>query len=540
MTPLLAISGFSLALAAPLLITGADLTIDDVVQVARQGRQVTVAPAAYERLERAHRLLRAAAAQHMTVYGFNRGVGIDKDKVVLRQGPLDEADLQRSAAFNERMLAAHHASFGSEVPVEVVRATLLARLNGLVRGVAGVQPALVTMLVEFLNRGIHPVLLSAGSVGEADIAILPSIGLAMMGQRMVTYHGAHIPASEALAAEHLQPLRLLGKDGLAVIGSNAYSAGFGALVLADLEHLLQQMTLAYCMSLEALNGNIAPLLADAQHLRPFAFQQAVARRALHHLRGSDLFRISATRALQDPLSFRTATQVHGALEELLSSARDSLHLQLNSADDNPAVLVGASPQADSGSQVQALYLHDADVHGAIVPTANFEPITWVLKFEALAIALSHASRNATARMIVLANPTFTGLSRFLGADDDAIAFSPMQMAFLDLDNQIRALSNPTSVDFMPAAGGIEDHATNAPRVVARIQKISEHLRYIAGMELLHAAQAVDLRRRARPDQRFGEDVALLHARLRTVVPFLDRDRVLADDIARVHGFLRSR
>ena len=522
------------------VLTGHDLTIAEVARLARDNAEVRIDPAARTRVERSYRLLLLAAKQGLPIYGLNRGVGIDRDKAVFRAGELDPEVRQASEHFNRSLLYAHSAGIGPEAPEAHVRAAMMARLNAMLFGATGVQPAVVQMYVEFLNRRIHPVLPSRGSIGEADINILAHVGLAMMGEGEVHYRGRRLMAREALQQAGLPPLVPVAKDGLSILSSNAYAAGVAALVAHDARRLLDRGETVAALGLEGLNGNVSPLLEPVQGVRNFPAQAAAASRIRTALDGSYLWEPDPARALQDPLSFRTASQVYGNARASLDAVMRDLAIQLNSSDDNPAVLLDAVPPANASPVVQSYYVSEGDLAGAVMPSANFEPMAWVVDLQAFAIALRHVSSASVQRMTRLGTATLTGLSTFLAANDTAMALAEAQYPYLALDAENRALSQPVSADAAPAAGGIEDVSSNAPLVVDHVRRMVDNLYYIVGMELMHAAQAVDLRRRATSSLVLGRETSALHAAYRAVVPFLDRDRPLTDDIKKSHDFLVER
>jgi len=391
--------------AAPVVLTGRDLAVDDVVRVARGLVPVRAEAAALLREARAHHLLLLAAERGLPIYGLNRGVGIDRDKQIFRAGELDPAARRASERFNRNLLLAHSEGIGPDAPVEHVRAALLARVNAMLYGATGAQPAVAQMYLEFLNRRIHPVLPSRGSIGEADIDILAHVGLAMLGEGDVIYQGRRVRAGDALREAGLVPLAPFAKDGLSILSSNAYAAGIAALLVHDTRRLLDAGEVVAALSLEGLNGNVSPLLEPVQALRPYPEQAAAAQRMREVLHGSYLWRPDPGRALQDPLSFRTTSQVYGGAREQLQALERAVSIQLNSSDDNPGIV--------------------------------------------------------------------------------------------------------------------------------------DNLYYIVGMELLHAAQAVDLRRRTTPTLQLGQGTARLYAALRRVVPFLDRDRAQTDDMRKSYELLRA-
>jgi histidine ammonia-lyase len=519
------------------VLTGHDLSVDDVARVARQMAIVRLDEAAAARVRRSYEVLLLAAKQGLPIYGLNRGVGIDRDKPVFRAGELDPEVRQASEGFNRNLLHAHSAGVGPEAPQANVRAAMLARLNAMLVGATGVRPAVVQAYVDFLNRRIHPVLPSRGSIGAADIDILAHVGLAMMGEGEVIVDGQRVAAREALQRAGLQPLVPVAKDGLSILSSNAYAAGAAALVAVDARRLLDQSETILALGLEGLNGNVSPLLEPVQRLRPYPEQAAAARRIRDALAGSYLWQPDPARPLQDPLSFRTASQSYGSARAALEAFTRDLQIQLNSSDDNPAVLLDLVPPAGASPVVQSYYVHEGSLSGAIMPSANFDPTAWTVDLEALAIALRHVSSGSVQRMTRLGTTSMTGLTTFLAPDDTAMAFAEAQYPYLALDAENRALSQPVSADASTAAGGIEDVASNAPLVVDRVARMVDNLYYVVGMELMHAAQAVDLRRRTRPSLTLGQGTGRLFGAYRGIVTFLERDRVLTDDIRNSHDFL---
>ncbi|MEQ9370375.1 MAG: aromatic amino acid ammonia-lyase [Coleofasciculus chthonoplastes F3-SA18-01] len=521
------------------VLTGNDLTIDDVVGVARRGMSVQATPEALDRVRRSHQLLLLAASQDQPIYGLNRGVGLNKDRSIFEGDTLSAEARQASEQFNANLLRSHSAGMKPELSEEVVRAVMLARVNTMLLGRTGVSQEVVQMYLDLINRRIHPVVPSRGSVGQADITILPHIGLAMMGEGEVIFEQRRMEAREALAKAGLQPIRPYAKDALSIVSSNAYSAGMGVLVIHDIERMLETADRVFALSLEGLNGNVAPLLQSTHDVRPYSGQGYTAGKIRDYLQGSYLWQPHQERSLQDPLSFRTASQVHGAARDALDFLKQQIKIQLNSSDDNPAVILSESVSDNSPEVALGYTVRTETVSGMVVPSANFEPLPWVVGFEMVGIALNHVAYNSCYRTIKLGTDHFTHLSRFLSPDDNSIAFGTIQKSYTSLCTEVRSLSQPVSVDYFSVAGEIEDHATNAPFVVQRVANIVDNLYYILGMELLHGTQAIDLRLRSNPNLSLGRGSRTLYGAYRQAVPFLDRDRTLTIDIQKSYDFLTS-
>ncbi len=525
-------------------LDGKNLTIENLVKVAQRRTPVQIDPAALERVKDSFKLIMMAAEADHPIYGLTRGVGENKDKPVklIENGKITDEGRARSEQFNRNVLHSHGAGVGPELPEDVVRAIMVARLNTLLLGQSACQPEVVFMYQELLNRGIHPVLPGRGSVGQADITILPHVGLVMMGEWKVNFNGRRMVAADALREAGITPIVPFGKDALAIISSNAFSAGMGALLLHETEQLLKAADAIFALSLEGLNGNVAPLLETVQSVRPYKFQNLTAKRIRGHLAGSFLWEADPTRELQDPLSFRCASQVHAAAHGTLDWLKGLITTQLNSSDDNPAVILGAVPKPEE-RRVSWSTSEPGGLTGMVVPTGNFDPTAWALGFQTVGVALGHVSRSSTYRMLKLGANRFTHLSRFLAPDDDSIAFSTIEKTYTVLDAEIHALAAPVSLNYLGVAGGIEDHTSNAPLIVQRVSKIVDNLRYILGMELMYAAQAIDLRLgkgEAPADSRvkLGEDTGKVYDAFRETVPFMDKDRLLTLDIQKAYEFVR--
>ncbi|CAB3731382.1 Histidine ammonia-lyase [Achromobacter insolitus] len=522
---------------APLALDGRSLTAADVVAVARGGQPVAPTEAAWQRVARSHDLLLEYGRLGQPVYGLNRGVGQNKDQTIFSGDTLSDEARALSAAFNHRMLLSHTVAYGEPASADTVRAAMLIRLNTALAGGTGMSPPLIRQYAEFLNKGLTPVVLGQGSVGQADITILPQIGLAMMGEGMVEAGGKRLPAAEAMRQAGLSPVKPYAKDSLSLLSSNAYGAALAILAAHDASRVLDRADEVAALSLEGLNGNVAPLLPATQAQRPYPAQQQVARRILSLLEGSALWQVDAQRPLQDPLSFRTVSQVHGAAREALRQLDTQLVVQINTSDDNPTVALDVSPPAGATPQEARYYVTEGKLRGAVLPSAGFDPTAWVVPLQSVGVALSQVAQSSAQRVLRMGDPAFTKLPRFLSPNETTLAYTTIQKPVSLLATEIRALSQPVSSDALAVAGNIEDVATNGPLAAQRVAQQAARLRTLLGIELIHAAQAVDLRTRADPQRAVGKGTGAVLAAFRQEVPFLSQDRRLADDIARADQFL---
>lgn len=520
-----------------LVLTGFDLTLQDVVRMSQEPINVAIDSQALSRVHQSHKVLLQAGKEGKAIYGLNRGVGLDKDKTIFNGDTLDPQSKKASENFNKNIVYSHCAAVEPELSEEIIFPVMLIRLNMMMQGRSGVHPDVVILLAEFINKRIAPIVPGRGSIGEGDITILSHISLAMMGEGDVIFEHQRRPAKDVLALCGLEPIEPFAKDALSILSSNAYSCALAVLTLIKTEQLLKKADIIFALSLEGLNGNIAPLLPQVQTLQSANGQHVIAHNILDGLEGSYVWKSSAARALQDPLSFRCVSHVHGAVYDILQRLREKMTVQINTADDNPRVILDVANTESLSEQERLYYLNDA--LAAVIPTACFEPINWVIDYESLAILLSHVSHLSIQRMLKLDDERFTGLSRFLSPNAQTIGFAALQMAFIALDTEIRSLSVPHSADFFPVTGEIEDHATHAPFIVQRVSKIIDNLYYIFGLELMHAAQAVDLRREKKGDITLGNATNKLYAAYRMRVPFLCLDRPLSYDIGVSRKFVNE-
>ena len=537
MIALLTLSYSKVGLSA-VTLDGHSITPAIIASVA-DGEAVAISPAATARVEKAHQVLIEAAQNGQKIYGLTVGVGLNKDRPMVDvHGKLTDEVIAASKKFNVGLLHAHSGGIGEPMSQRIARATMVTRLNTLLTGGGGVQPEVIDAYVDFLNKGITPVIPSEGSIGEGDITIISHIGLAMIGEGDVYYQGKKVPAKVALERSKTSAVVPYAKDALSILSSNAYSASSGALALNSLAHLLPLNSLIYATSLEALNGNVSPFLENTLALRPYPEVVAMGSHLRTLLAGSSLWEHDDSRPLQDPLSFRSGVYLLAELQRSYQQAWDQLLVQLNSSDDNPGVAIGVSAPSDR-PQDRLGYVDQNGVKGAVLPTANFEPLPWVLSFEQLSMALAHSSLANAQQVVKLNNPSFTGLTRFLGTDNTVHAFGAMEKPVMSLAMRNKELAMPVSMDFMPVAGDIEDIATNAPEVAQRLQQQIDNSYQLLGILPVHDAQAIDLRKQKNNGFRMSPPTGALYDALRRQVKFMDSDRPLSPDFAAAAQVLKT-
>jgi len=481
---------------AAITIGDAPLSAADVAAIARGHAEAELSTAGRARIAASHAALLQAAEAGTAIYGVTTGLGAVADTAV------QAGDAGRQ----ERVILGRAVAVGRVAADDEVRAMMAARLAGFAVGRSGVSPAVAEALLALLRHRVHPVVPTTGSLGEADLAPLAHLASVLVGAGEARLGDRTLAGAQALAEAGIEPPTLAGKDGLALVSSNAAAVGLGALAVADAVDALGGLLAAAALSFEGFRANVAPLRPEAVALRPAPGQAAVSGVLLDLLAGGELLRPGTARRLQDPLSFRCVGPVYGAAAAALRAATEAVELELNTADDNPAVVPGAG----------------------VVPTANFDTTHLALAFGTLNQALARVAATIGMRTHKLMSERDSGLPRFLTSHPDGRSgFAPVQKTVAALTAEIQHASAPLPAWVMPVADGIEDVATLSLPTVEKTREIVARLRLLAAVELMVAAQACDLR----DGIALGTAAAAVLAAVRERVPPLADDRSPAPDIA---------
>jgi histidine ammonia-lyase len=491
------------AMDGSLLLDGGALTPEAVTEIARGGAAVAIAPSARQRMQASAAVVARAAEAGVPVYGLTTGLG---HRVV------DRIDGHAAAAFSLQTLRGRATAVGERLPVELTRATMAVRCNGLCAGGSGATPAIAGGLAALLNAGVHPCIPRFGSVGASDLCMLAHVGLTLIGEGEAELDGRPMASADALARAGLEPVALGPKDGLAICSSSAVSAAAAALDLVDALACLEVMQVAAALSLEGFRANLSPLDPRVVAARPAPGQAWAAGglRALVH--GGALTEPGAARRLQDPLSLRCVSQIHGSLHIALALLAAAVEPELGGAADNPLVL------ADDEE---------------ILSTGNFHVPALALALDATAIALSQVSAASAERQARLKTARLSGLPGGLSPSAQVSSgLSPLSKTAQALTVEIRHLAAPLATMPMIGADGVEDDSTNAAHAALRVREQIERMWPLAAIELIVAAQAVDLALGGRHDS-LGAGTGAAHAAVREFVAVLEEDRPVGPDVERL-------
>src|SRR5579862_1102767 len=483
-----------------IVLTGDDLTVDCVESVARQRARVDLDPEALRRVREARAVVERALASGAAVYGLNTGLGsLSRHRI----------PVEKIGDFAFATVADQTGSmYGRPLTTDVVRAMMLSRANGMAKAGVGVRRELVELIVNALNAGVHPIVRRVGSVGQGDLSEMADVGKVLIGRGLAEFGGETLEGAEALRRAGLEPITLEAREALALIASNGVTMGFGSLVLVDAADLAESMLIANTLSFEAFRANLSIIHEAAGRMRPHAGEVAASARLRELMAGSWLWEPGAARNLQDPLSVRCAPQTAGALYDALSLARGTMEIELNSAGDNPLVVV------------------DED---AIVSVGNFDVVALAMAFDFVRLGFVHAAQVTNERVQKLLWDHFSGLPTGLTATDGPTGgLRPLGRSVAALVAEARLLANPVSLNYSgQVAEGIEDHASMAPLSVRTTSRLVSLMHRIVALELIIGAQAVDLR--GGPEQ-IGEGPRVAYEFVRERVEMLTDETEWAVDI----------
>ena len=482
-------------------LTGDDLAVGDVWAVAVEGARVALSDDSRKKMRAARALVERAAhgAQEHT-YGINTGFG----RFVSRAIP-DEL----TEELQLRLLRSHACGVGEPYPPEIVRAAMLLRANALAKGNSGARVATVELLIECLNRGLLPLVPSRGSVGASgDLAPLAHLALPLIGEGEAWVDGERLPGAEALERAGLEPIRLRAKEGLSLVNGTQFMAAFGALGLMRARRLAKVADLVCALSLEALQGSRSSFLPAVHELRPLHGQRDSAANILLALEGSAINEAHRwCDKVQDAYSLRCAPQVHGASRDLLDYVDYTVSIELNSATDNPLVLVE-----------EELLVSNGNFHG--------QPLAFAL--DAMAMAVSELASISERRIERLVNPTLSdGLPAFLTTDGGLNSgFMIAQYVAASLVSENKVLCHPASVDSIPTSAGQEDHVSMGNASGLKAWQVLANAERALAIELMAAAQGVEFLAPLQP----GAGADATRRFVRSLSPHLKDDRSLAPEI----------
>jgi histidine ammonia-lyase len=479
------------------VLNGSQLTLEQLVRIARLGETVELAPEARERILLCRAMLEEKVKAREIMYGVNTGIGEFSEKV------LNDEEVEQ---FQRYLIYNHAAGIGEPVPEEQVRAAMAGRINVHAHGNSGCRLEITQTLVAMLNKGVTPVVCQKGSVGACgDLAPMSQIALLLMGEGEAFYQGERLPGQRAMDRAGIPVPGLQARDGLAAINGSNLLTAMSALHLYDMNRWLKQAEIACAMSLEALLANLKPYDPRVHTIRGFKGAIRSAASILRCIEGSDLRSGKIKTKVQDAYSMRSTPQVIGAAHDALAFARSQVEIELNGVGDNP------------------IFLPEFKL---TLTGANFQGSPVSLPMDMAGAAITMVCVLSERRLNRLTNPALSvGLPEFL--TKGAGMFSGMMLSQYTADMMIvenRILCMPASIQSIPAAADQEDFVSMGMNTALKNGQILDNACGILGIEFMAAAQALDFR-----DFTFGRGVAKAREVVRRHVPHLEEDRPLYPD-----------
>jgi histidine ammonia-lyase len=498
-------------------LTGNDLTLEQVERVALSGAECELAPDARAAMLRSRAVIDRVVESEKTAYGVNTGFGELAEVRI-------SSDQIRKLQLN--LIRSHACGVGAPLSKAETRAVLLLRANALAKGLSGVRPVIVEVLCAMLNRGVHPVIPSQGSVGASgDLAPLAHLAQVVIGEGEAVFRGARMPGRDALEGAGIAPLALEAKEGLSLLNGTQGMLALLALAIGEAQLLADAADVAAALSMDALRGSPAAFDARIAAARPHPGHALVARNLMHLNRGSRI-RESHRSAMHDPrvqdaYSLRCTPQVHGAARDALAQVRRTAEIELNSATDNPLVF------AETGGAAGA---------GVVVSGGNFHGQPLAMASDQMAVALATLGGIAERRIAHMTNPQTSLLPAFLTADPGLNSgFMLAQVTAAALASENKVFATPHSVDSIPTSGDQEDYVSMGMAAARRLKPMIENLRRILAIELLCACQGIELL----APLTTGAEAERAKALVRSRAARLDADRSLAPDFEAVAALIAT-
>ncbi len=483
-------------------INGEELSIGEVVEVARNGKKVALAESAIEDIHKARSQVEDVVEDNRVCYGITTGFGRFSDT---RISPREVLQLQ------ENLIRSHAAGTGESLSDETVRAMMLLRINALAQGHSGIRHRTIKLLIDMLNKRIHPVVPSQGSLGASgDLAPLAHMALVLIGEGKAKVDGEVLKGEAALQKRNLQPVTLRSKEGLALINGTQMMTAIASLVLNDAFNLLKHADVALALTMEGLKGILAPFKSLLHEVRPHPGQKLVAKNVYNILQDSSLVLETREDRVQDAYSLRCAPQVHGASRDACKHTSETVKREINSATDNPLLF----PEENE-----------------IISGGNFHGQPLALTLDYLAMALSELGNISERRVFRMVDGTLNNdlpmfLTRHGGLNS---GYMIAQYTSASLVGENKMLSSPASIDSIPTSANQEDHVSMGAISARKVMKIKENLKNIIAIEFITAVQAIDLRTDS-PQNDLAKTSSEVYHIIRDEISLLEKDRIVAKDI----------
>lgn len=488
-----------------LILNGDQLTLDDAVSALNRGAPVKISPEAKQRVKRAREHIDAAVREKKVIYGITTGFGAFSNVTISRD---------QGKQLQKNILMSHAAGVGPPFADEIIRCVLLLMINSKAKGYSGLRPKTLDTLLKLLNKQVIPVVPEQGSVGASgDLAPLAHLSLVLTGRGRARYRGRTLSGAQALKQAGIAPVELAEGEGLALVNGTQVMTSVGVLTLHRAIQLAKILDTAAAMSLEVLLGSNKQFHKRIHRLRPHPGQIDSAANMRRITDGSEI--ISSHKdcgRVQDAYSLRCVPQVHGASRDTLAHVKRVIETEMNAATENPLIFP----------------------NGQVMSGGNFHGQPVALAMDFLTIALAEFAGISERRIERMVNPNLSGLPSFLIEEGGVNSgFMIVQYTAAALVSENKVLAHPASVDSIPTSANKEDHVSMGTIAARKARQVAENVKQVAAIELLCAAQALDLFTNLKP----GKGSLAAYKVIRRHVKPMKRDRELAPDIAAVAALI---
>lgn len=530
--------GAATANAAEHVLDGRTLTVDELWAISAPGETVKISEEGMKRLRAGYKAPIIAAEDGRDIYGLTVNYGALKEKRVTdgekgKAGVEEEPNRSASIAFNERQMRIQAAGFEPFLPERTAKMAMVIRLNQMAAGYTAMSEDAARAYAEYVNNDVTPLIPSKGSEGANDLSFATHIGLALMGEWDVMWKGERRKAADVRKELGLKPFHPFGLDGISILSNSNVGEAQAVTAVKKVEHLLNFNAKLVATSLEALNGNVTPFLWHTVETKGWPMQHEASEAILENLKGSYLWEKDEKRYLQDPLSFRSAGYILAAAMEEVDQAKSLLTTAINHTTDNP--IVNTEVKTDRWySKLPAVVMNEAGSPTAHVNScANFDNTQLALQLESVGRALAQVMHASAWRTTQLVDSHRTQLPTYLVAPENkgGDGFANIAQSMSGIYAEGMALTNSVMGYGVPTSIGIEETFSNVNVAADRLDRLSECTAGVFAYEILHTTQAMDIRTRTEK-RALGEGTSKLLASYRTVVPYVDHDRIFTTDLQR--------
>ncbi len=488
------------------IIDSVPLSPEMVSHVVSQGQQIAISEKVKAKIHANRTYLEDKLADpNRIIYGINTGFGS------LCNVRISDENLGK---LQENLVRSHACGMGETVPQDICQLIHFLKIINLTHGCSGVRVELIQKLIDLYNAGIYPVIFQQGSLGASgDLSPLAHLSLLLLGEGTAYYKGVKCETASALKAEHITPIALKSKEGLALLNGTQFSLAYATNIITKAEKLFDLANKICALSMDAYLCDIAPFDHLLHDVRPHEGQRKTANQIYNLLKDSTLRNVTK-QSVQDPYSFRCVPQVHGASWTAIQHAKDVITTEINAATDNPMVF---------------------DQEDKILSGGNFHAQPLALVLDYLAIALAELGNISERRVYQLINgdrglPAF--LTKYPGLDS---GFMIVQYTAASIVSQNKQYCTPASVDSIVSSKGQEDHVSMAANAATKCAKVMDNLVSLIAIELLTAGQAFEFRRPAE----ISPALETLFMDLRQRVPVLEEDRIMHDDMIKAVSLIKE-